>query len=119
VVILVRRALPADGGHAFVIVGHDPMASWCSTLGHRWGVSGLATLTYEDWLDHAMDCWVAQLGVATEQHREVSKAVTLRMRAGDTVAAAQAFEALHARTGDKASAYHASNCRQKLGSGPN
>jgi adenylate cyclase len=34
-----------------------------------------------------------------------------RMRAGDTAGAAQAFAALAARTGDKASAYHAHNCK--------
>ena len=34
-----------------------------------------------------------------------------RMRSGDTEGAAQAFEALAARTGDKASAHHAQNCR--------
>jgi len=34
-----------------------------------------------------------------------------RMRAGDAAGAALAFEALHARTGDRASAYHAQRCR--------
>jgi adenylate cyclase len=37
------------------------------------------------------------------------------MRGGRTADAAQAFEALAARTGDKASAYHAQNCRRPQG----
>jgi len=39
------------------------------------------------------------------------RAAYARMREGDTAGAAQAFEALNARTGDKASAHHARNCR--------
>lgn len=74
-----RKADPGDGGHAFAMVGYDAhgfliLNSW----GDRWGDQGLATLTYQDWLDHAMDCWVAQLGVITDQHQAVSRALTLR-----------------------------------------
>jgi hypothetical protein len=70
-----------DGGHAFVIVGYDArgfllLNSWSA----QWGDGGLATLSYQDWLDNAMDCWVAQLGVVTDQHRAVSRALTLRTR---------------------------------------
>jgi adenylate cyclase len=39
------------------------------------------------------------------------RAAYARMREGDTAGAAQAFEALHARSGDKASAHHARSCR--------
>ena len=39
------------------------------------------------------------------------RAAYARMRAGDAAGAALAFEALHARTGDRASAYHAQRCR--------
>jgi adenylate cyclase len=42
---------------------------------------------------------------------EEYRAAYARMREGDAAGAAQAFEALHARTGDKASAYHARACR--------
>lgn len=74
-----RRLAADDGGHAFVIVGYDArgfrvLNSW----GEDWGDGGFATLTYEDWLAHAMDCWVAQLGVVTAQHEAVAGAVTLR-----------------------------------------
>jgi hypothetical protein len=68
-----------DGGHAFAIVGYDEngfiiLNSW----GEQWGCKGLALLPYDDWLENAMDCWVAQLGVVTELHREVARASSIR-----------------------------------------
>lgn len=74
-----QKAQPDDGGHAFVIVGYGErgfivLNSWDTS----WGTQGYAILTYDDWLAHAMDCWVAQLGVVTEQHREVATALSLR-----------------------------------------
>lgn len=52
------------GGHAFAIVGYQESGfivqnSW----GPKWGYSGFALLTYEDWLENADDAWVATLGV--------------------------------------------------------
>jgi hypothetical protein len=87
--IPAQRANADDGGHAFAIVGYDETGfvvrnSW----GRGWGWNGLAILTYEDWLEHAMDCWVAQLGVVTEQHRAVARAASLRTRARGAVALA-------------------------------
>ncbi len=74
---------PADGGHAFAIVGYRPdgfivQNSW----GMGWGTRGLAVLTYEDWMENAMDCWVAQLGVATDQHLEIARSPSLRVERG-------------------------------------
>jgi hypothetical protein len=79
-VIPQRKLKPSDGGHAFAIVGYNQdgflvLNSWTTT----WGSRGLAVLTYEDWLDNAMDCWIAQLGVVTEQHTAVSQAGALRV----------------------------------------
>ena len=78
-----------DGGHAFAIVGYTPdgfiiQNSW----GPTWGTRGLAILTYEDWTEHAMDCWVAQLGVATEQHLEIARSPSLRVDRGKVKIAA-------------------------------
>ena len=78
-----RKAAAEDGGHAFVIVGYTPEGfviqnSW----GDAWGSGGLAVLSYEDWSANAMDCWVAQLGVVTEQHREIAGATSLRVERG-------------------------------------
>ena len=72
---------PDDGGHAFAIVGYDRDGfiihnSWDTS----WGSGGRAVLLYEDWLENAMDCWVAQLGVVTEVHEEIAKSTTLRTR---------------------------------------
>lgn len=81
-----RKADPGDGGHAFAIVGYNRdgfivQNSWDT----GWGTGGRAVLTYEDWLDNAMDCWVAQLGVVTELHLEIAQSTTLRLHAGGKV----------------------------------
>ena len=81
--IPARKAGPSDGGHAFAIVGYNQDGfiihnSW----GTGWGTKGRAVLPYEDWLDNAMDCWVAQLGVVTELHLEIAQSPTLRLDAG-------------------------------------
>lgn len=78
-----RKASLSDGGHAFAIVGYNQVGfivqnSW----GPGWGTKGRAVLQYEDWLDHAMDCWVAQLGVVTELHLTIAQSPTLRLEAG-------------------------------------
>ncbi len=78
-----KKTTPADGGHAFAIVGYTRAGfiiqnSWDT----NWGNGGRAVLTYEDWLDNAMDCWVAQLGVPTELHLEIAGSRTLRVKAG-------------------------------------
>ena len=78
-----RKADLSDGGHAFAIVGYNQMGfivhnSW----GPGWGTKGRAVLLYEDWLDNAMDCWVAQLGVVTEQHLTIAQSPTLRLESG-------------------------------------
>ena len=48
-----------------------------NSWGSDWGTAGRAVLPYEDWLDNAMDCWVAQLGVVTELHTEIANATSL------------------------------------------
>ena len=52
------------GGHAFAIVGYDRRGfvvqnSW----GTRWGRSGFAILSYEDWVIYGTDAWACALGV--------------------------------------------------------
>lgn len=53
-----------SGGHAFALVGFNRdgfilQNSW----GKDWGSGGFAVIRYDDWLAHAMDAWVAALGV--------------------------------------------------------
>lgn len=80
-VVEAREGQP-DAGHAFAIVGYTERGflihnSW----GDRWGAGGFAILSYGDWRQNAMDCWVAQIGVVTDEHRAVSDAPTLRVDA--------------------------------------
>lgn len=82
-IIPITAATAEDGGHAFVIVGYTRAGfivqnSW----GKDWGSGGFAILTYEDWLENAMDCWVAQTGVVTDQHIEIAGSTSLRMARG-------------------------------------
>jgi YD repeat-containing protein len=61
---IISRRGQADSGHAVAIVGYTQdgfiiQNSW----GEAWGDKGFALLPYEDWMLHATDCWVAQLGV--------------------------------------------------------
>ena len=61
---VITRQGRADDGHAVAIVGYTSEGfiiqnSW----GPSWGAGGFALLPYEDYLLHATDVWVAQLGV--------------------------------------------------------
>lgn len=54
-----------SGGHSFALVGYNELGfiiqnSW----GLRWGASGFAVVTYEDWVTNATDAWAIALGVA-------------------------------------------------------
>lgn len=77
--IPIEPGWAAHAGHAFVIIGYNERGfliqnSW----GTEWGSHGYAILGYDDWLKNAMDCWVVQLGVVTQDHRELSRTATLR-----------------------------------------
>ncbi len=83
-VIPYQKATPKDGAHAFAIVGYTQKGfivhnSWDTD----WGTDGHAVLAYEDWVENAMDCWVAQLGVMTKLHQDIAEAPTLRMSKTD------------------------------------
>lgn len=54
----------ATSGHAIALVGYTDQGfivqnSW----GTGWGEKGFALLPYEDWIMHATDAWVVQIGV--------------------------------------------------------
>jgi hypothetical protein len=77
--IPVKPGSAGHAGHAFAIVGYNERGfliqnSW----GTDWGSHGYAVLGYDDWLKNAMDCWVAQLGVVTQEHRLLARSETLR-----------------------------------------
>lgn len=51
------------GGHAFAIVGYDARGFWIqNSWGRKWGRGGFALITYADWMENALDVWVARLG---------------------------------------------------------
>jgi len=61
---VIQRKGKADAGHAVAFVGYTRdgflvQNSW----GEVWGAGGCALLPYEDFLLHATDVWVAQVGV--------------------------------------------------------
>ena len=62
----------ADGGHAFASSATPRRASSCRTPGGQLGRRGLRHPAYSDWRQNAMDAWVVQLGVVTEEHEAVS-----------------------------------------------
>ncbi len=66
------------GGHAFAIVAYDKNGFWIqNSWGRDWGRGGFAHLTYDDWLAHGTDVWVARLGAPIEfrAHASVSRGV--------------------------------------------
>jgi hypothetical protein len=82
-VIPHKKPLATDGAHAFAIVGYNREGfiihnSWDT----NWGTKGRAILTYDDWTENAMDCWVAQLGVVTDLHSEIAASKSLRTESG-------------------------------------
>jgi len=82
-IIPQQKAHASDGAHAFAIVGYTRDGfivhnSWDT----NWGSNGRAILTYNDWIENAMDCWVAQLGVVTDLHHEIASSKSLRVEAG-------------------------------------
>ena len=57
------------GGHAFALVGYDEKGFWLqNSWGPNWAKNGFAQLTYDDWLAHGTDAWVARLGVPVAVH---------------------------------------------------
>ncbi len=81
---IISRRGRATSGHAVAIVGYTREGfiiqnSW----GESWGQGGFALLPYEDWMLHATDCWVAQLGVP------VSFEVWEKAQAADTTSGLQ------------------------------
>jgi predicted chitinase len=87
-----------SGGHSFALVGFNRTGfilqnSW----GNSWGAGGFAVISYADWLAHAMDAWVAALGVPG--------VVSGRFVAGGGMPSGTAAAAAHANWWDEETAY--------------
>lgn len=66
-VIPYDRSLGVLGGHAFALVAYDENGFWVqNSWGAGWGRQGLAQVSYDDWLAHGLDVWVARLGVPVQ-----------------------------------------------------
>lgn len=64
------------GGHAFALVAYDQRGFWLqNSWGESWGYGGFALVTYDDWLRHATDVWVARLGAPVTLNESDSAAV--------------------------------------------
>jgi hypothetical protein len=79
-VILFNGKPSQTGGHAYALVGFNREGfiiqnSW----GEAFGAGGFAVLTYADWLAHAMDAWVVNLGVPGVVVGRVSSTRTARV----------------------------------------
>lgn len=77
-----------SGGHAFALVGFNRSGfiiqnSW----GDNWGAGGFAVISYADWMTHAMDVWVAAMGVPGVISGRLAAGVTTR--SGAAAAATQ------------------------------
>jgi len=89
--VITRRGR-ADGGHAVALVGYTEEGfvvqnSW----GVDWGNGGFALLPYEDFMIHATDVWVAQLGVPVTADlwlRGAADVTSGRFRAGQAISLA-------------------------------
>jgi hypothetical protein len=55
------------GGHAFAIVAYDERGFWIqNSWDTDWGYQGYGQVSYDDWLAHGSDVWVARLGAPIE-----------------------------------------------------
>lgn len=71
------------GGHAFAIVAYNEEGFWLqNSWGTKWANQGFALLTYDDWLENAMDVWVARLGAPIKLRTAKATATSLSDNAG-------------------------------------
>lgn len=90
---VIERRGRADGGHAVALVGYTAHGfivqnSW----GLDWGGDGFALLPYEDFMLHATDVWVAQIGVPVTADlwmRGAADEISGRFRAGQAISLAE------------------------------
>lgn len=77
---------PSDkklGGHAFAIVAYNEDGFWVqNSWGANWAKDGFALLIYDDWLENAMDAWVARLGAPIRLRSAKATATSLSDNAG-------------------------------------
>jgi hypothetical protein len=79
------------GGHAFALVAYDEKGFWLqNSWSKSWGKDGFARISYDDWLAHGTDVWVARLGVPIEIRSYRAQATTRSAAGGSREALSQA-----------------------------
>ena len=74
-----------QGGHAFAIVAYDENGFWIqNSWADDWGADGFAQISYDDWLLHGTDVWVARLGAPMVLTTREAVAVTQVQAVGET-----------------------------------
>lgn len=75
------------GGHAFAIVAYDERGFWIqNSWGKNWAAEGFALVSYDDWLSHGTDVWVARLGAPIVLHTGEAIAISQSAAAGKSEA---------------------------------
>ena len=83
-----EKGITVRGGHAFAIVAFDEQGFWLqNSWGQGWGKGGFAQISYDDWLVHGTDVWVARLGVPVSLRYVSGGALTLPSNASQAGAA--------------------------------
>lgn len=73
------------GGHAFAIVAYDERGFWIqNSWSSRWGKGGFGCISYDDWLEHGTDVWVARLGAPVVLRKSSATAVAHSAAAGQS-----------------------------------
>ncbi len=77
-----------QGGHAFAIVAYDHRGFWIqNSWGMQWGSRGFGLITYDDWLAHGSDVWVARLAVPIALEKTATAVAAGPMVSAPTIAA--------------------------------
>ena len=81
----IRLSRDVHGAHAFAIVAYDENGLWIqNSWGDDWGAGGFAQVSYDDWLLHGADVWVARLGAPVILTNKEAVAVTRVQAAGES-----------------------------------
>jgi hypothetical protein len=84
---LIPHSDRKTGAHAFALVAYDEHGFWLqNSWGPGWGRGGFACISYDDWLEHGSDVWVARLGAPIVLRRSAATAVAHSAGAGQSVA---------------------------------
>src|SRR5690606_34552421 len=73
------------GAHAVAIVAYDSEGLWIqNSWGEGWGKRGFGRISYDDWLQHGTDVWVARLGAPVLLRKSTTASVAHSAAAGQS-----------------------------------